>query len=176
MGERMSIEIRFVDEYPEDVFDDLVERNLHTMGTFIPCWEHYFEGDPSFELKGKRLKVAAFDGDKMIGLSWGKAEGKNRFMMYMSLVEREYRERGIYKKMLNLILENTKEFDEVDSTHHMMNNNIIALKLKCGFHIVGMDQSTLIGPRIRLRYYHNQDLLEIMKFRMGMRDNPANEC
>ena len=169
----MSIIIKIVDQYPKEIFDTLVESNLQSDGIFIPAWEYYFKGDDSFELKGKAVRIGAFDGDKLIGLSWGKAETKNRFIMNMSLVEKKYRGQGVYAKMLKMMIEETKEFDEVDSSHHVFNNKILALKLKRKFHIIGIDYTTMIGPRIRLRYFHNEKLLELMKYRVGLRDIPV---
>jgi hypothetical protein len=49
-----------------------------------------------------------------------------------------------------------KIYDEVDSCHQIFNNHILAIKLRRGFHIIGFDQSTLVGPRVRLRYFHNK--------------------
>jgi len=171
----MTINIKLVDEYPKEFFDILVKKNLEADGIFIPSWEYYFEGDCTFEQKGKTVRVGAYDGDKLIGLSWGRAETKNRFMMYMSLVEGPYRGQGIYKRMLEMIIENTKEFDEVDSCHHILNNKILVLKLKEDFHIIGMDNTTMLGPRVKLRYFHNKKLFEIMKYRVGLRENPVSE-
>ena len=168
----MSVEIKIVDEYPKDIFDDLIKRNLETDGVFIRSWEHLGAGDSSFSKTGRNVRIAAFDNGKMIALSMGVAETKNRFMMLMSLVEKEYRQLGIYTKMLQLMLENTKEFDEIDSCHHLFNNKIIAAKLKHDFHIVMIENSAMVGPRLRLRYFNNKKILEIMKFRVGLRDNP----
>ncbi|SMF22938.1 hypothetical protein [Pseudobacteriovorax antillogorgiicola] len=169
----MSIEIKLVDEYPEDQFNDLVERNLESSGTFIRSWNYHFEGDKNFKKNGTKVRVGAFDRDRLIGLSWGMAESRNRFMMHMSLVEAEYRDHGIYRKMLDIILNETKVFDEVDSLHHIFNNRIISYKLKRGFYIIGQDQCGMLGPRIRLRYFHNPKLFEIMKYRVGLTDQPA---
>lgn len=39
----MTITIRIVAEYPEEIYQDLIKRNLEQSGVFIPAWEHYFE-------------------------------------------------------------------------------------------------------------------------------------
>lgn len=166
------ITVGIVDDYDEEVFQRLVQRNLESAGVIVPVWEFYGEGDASFSRAGKIVRIAAFDGDRLIGLSWGEAFSKSRFVMQMSLVEEDYRGHGIYSRMLALMLEQTAEFDEVESCHQIFNNRIIATKLKRGFHIVGLEQSILIGPRIRLRYYHNPSLLELMKFRVGLQSDP----
>lgn len=170
----MSIEVKVVDEYPKEVFDDLVKRNLENYGIFIKERGYYGEGDESFSLTRKVIKVAAFDGEKMVGLSSGAAETKNRFHMHMSLVEKDYRGRGIYQKMLEKVLEHTKEFDEVDSCHHIHNNNILSIKLRKGFNIVGIETSIFIGQLIRLRYYNNKKLEEVMSYRVGLQERPEH--
>jgi hypothetical protein len=167
-----GIEVKFVENYDEAVFQDLVARNLQSDRVFVPAWDYQTIGDPSFDKKALGIRIGAFDGDRLIGLSWGEAHGKSRFVMHMSLVESAYRGRGIYTKMLDLMLEETKGFDEVDSHHHLFNNAIIATKLKRGFYIVGLDQTVILGPRVQLRYFHNQKLLEFMRFRVGLITDP----
>lgn len=65
--------------------------------------------------------------------------------MQISLVEKEYRGRGIYQEMLKLMLKETKGFDEIESNHQLFNNKIIAIKLKYGFHIIGIEQSIFVA-------------------------------
>lgn len=168
----MTIDIKIVDTYDDSVFKDLVKRNLEDAGHFIAGNDFRTEGDPSFKTVTKVIRIAAFDGQKMIGLSWGQSTSKSRFMMHMSLVEPAYRGQGIYHKMLALMLEKTVAYDEVDSWHHVFNNNIIAIKLRQGFHIMALDHSLEVGPRVYLRYFNNKKIFELMKFRVGLRDDP----
>ena len=58
----MSINLKIVDEYPKDILDALVKKNLEADGIFIPSWEYYFDGDNSYEMKGKTVRVG-FDGE-----------------------------------------------------------------------------------------------------------------
>src|SRR5690606_15041428 len=125
----MSIQIKLVDEYPKEVLADLMTRNLEQDQVFIHPDTYLGKGEINHQRKCKTVKVAAYDGDRIVGLSYGIAINKHRFMMEISLVEKEYRGRGIYSKMLDCVLENTREFDEVDSCHHQFNNIIIAKKL-----------------------------------------------
>lgn len=168
----MAIEYKIVDEFPKEIFDELVKRNLEDNGFFIRSWDYYFEGDQSYRAEAKSVRIGAYDGDKLIGLSFGRSENKNRFMMNISLVEAEYRKQGVYSKLLEMMLDQTREFDEIDSFHHLFNNKIIRLKLKYGFRIIGTDQTTMLGPRVRLRYFNNKKLLEIMEFRVGLTKTP----
>lgn len=168
----MPIEIRIIEKFPKEILDDLVKRNLENSGIFIKEEEFYSTGDSRYSCERKKLRVAAYDGEKMIGLSFGMAQSKNRFMMHISLVEEAYRKQGIYDQMLNVVLENTREFDEIDSCHHLFNNQIIAAKLRRGFHIIGIETSIFIGQLLRLRYYNNEKLLEFMRYRVGLSERP----
>jgi hypothetical protein len=167
----MSIRIEIVEEYPQKVFNDLVKRNLESNG-FIRSWKYFSEGDSFFEQKGRKIRIGAFDGSKLIGLSWGQAISKNRFLMAISLVEKKYRNQGIYSKMLKIMLQETQEFDEIDSYHHILNNQILRLKLKNNFYIIGIQNCIKTGTGVKLRYFNNNKLLDFMKFRTGLIENP----
>jgi len=78
--------------------------------------------------------------------------------------------------MLELMLEKTRKYDSVDSWHHILNNRVIATKLRYGFNIVGFDQSIIIGPRINMRFFNNDKLYELMKFRTGLVKMPEFHC
>ena len=162
------IEFKLVDQYPKEQFDDLMDRNLHNMGVFINSREFQRENDFKFEKECHKIKIGAFIGDKLIGLSCGEATSKNQFVMMISLVETEYRKQGVYTKMLNMMLELTKDFDIIRSYHHIHNNQIISLKLKNNFYISGMDQCYFVGPRIILEHYNNEKLLNVMKYRVNL--------
>tara|TARA_R110000868_G_scaffold258137_3_gene515385 strand:- start:1801 stop:2310 length:510 start_codon:yes stop_codon:yes gene_type:complete len=168
----MTIKICVVDQFDKEESDRLIKENLESLSVFIPSWEYLTEGDPNFKKEVKQVRVAAFDGDELVGLSWGRGESKTRFLMQMSLVIESHRGRGIYKSMLKMMLAQTREFDEIDSFHNAFNNKIIAAKLKAGFHIIGLDNSYEVGTRIRMRYFNNQQLMKIMSFRMGLTDKP----
>jgi GNAT superfamily N-acetyltransferase len=163
-----KIDVRRVSEYPESVFRDLVARNLEAEHFFFPAWKLNGPGDPTYQSSGEVVRIAAFLGDTLVGLSWGQAVTKFRFHMFMSLVEPEFRRQGIYSRMLALVLELTRQFDEVDSYHHVLNNPVIVGKLKAGFQIIGFETLNHTGPALRLRYFHNQKLRRLMEFRMGL--------
>ncbi len=171
----MQIDIKLVDRYDDEVFKDLIAKYLEADRIFIPAWNSAERGDETFQSSGKTVRVGAFHEGQLIGLSWGKAESKSRFITHMSLVVPEYRKQGVYSRMLDLILAETREFDEIDSFHHIFNNDIISLKLRKDFYIVGTDHCIPIGPRIRMRYFNNKKLFEFMKFRMGLIEQPSND-
>ena len=151
-----NLEYRFVEKFDDEIYKSLMDENLHNSPYVLPAFDLNGPGDSSFVRTGKELRLAVFDSDKMIALSWGHAISSKQFQMNISLVDQQYRKQGIYQKMLELVLENTKEFDEVDSFHHMWNNNIIRLKLKAGFRIIGFNQSHIVGTCLRMRFHHNK--------------------
>ena len=154
----MALRFAFVDSFPEDLWRKSVARNLQEQDYFFPAFDLRTEGDKDFQILGKNLRLAVYDQGKLVAASWGRPLTKNRFMMHISFVEEDYRGNGIYKEMLKRILDKTKEFDEVDSYHHIFNNTVIACKLKAGFRIVGLDMDPAIGTRVRMRYFHNPKL------------------
>ncbi|MFK7985368.1 MAG: hypothetical protein AB8I08_04990 [Sandaracinaceae bacterium] len=160
----MTIEVRRVDSFDNDHLSQLMERNLGPSISTKHLRRREAEG---FSLESERIRLGAFDGNRLVGLSHGQAESPSRFHMHVSLVEREYRGRGIYRELLTRMLAATSNYDEVDSNHHLLNNPIIATKLRAGFHIIGFDQTILVGPRVTLRYFHNLELLSLMQRRMG---------
>lgn len=97
----MAVEVRMVEKYDEAVFKDLVKRNLESSGVFIPEWEYRTKGDETFSMNPRKIRIGAFDRDRLIGLSWGESTGKTKFMMHMSLVEANYRGQRIYSRMLD---------------------------------------------------------------------------
>lgn len=164
--------VKEVEEYDEEIYQTLVNRNLEDTGVFVPLWEYTGNADSEFEIKAKRIRVGAFDGDRLVGLSWGESETKSRFHMHISLVDPEYRRRGLYSRMVSKILELTSDYDEVDSNHHLFNNPVIGAKLKLGFNIIGFDHSVMIGPRLKMRYFHNRTMYDLMRFRVGLIKDP----
>lgn len=164
-GQKMSVRIERVERYDEAVYAELMERNLGPSVSTTAIRRMRCE---SFEKRAESIRLGAFDEERLIGLSWGAAKSPSCFVMHVSLVEEEYRGQGIYTAMLDMMLSATRDYDEVESHHHMLNNEIMAIKLRRGFHIVGFDQSILIGPRVTLRYFHNEALLSLMRQRAGL--------
>lgn len=161
----MTVEIRRVQEpFDPDLWEELIEKNL---GPSISTKHIRRREADDYSLTAERIRLGAFDGDRLVGASYGQADSPSRFHMHVSFVEPDYRGQGIYGRMLDHMLEATAAYDEVDSNHHLLNNTIIALKLRRGFHIVGFDQTIFVGPRVTLRYFHNAELLALMKQRMG---------
>lgn len=164
----MSINITSVSKFDQECYNALVKRNLEEEPYFIPSFKLSSEGDKNYSVTKETIRIAAFDENILVGLLHGSAISKNTVCMDIAVVDEKYRQQGIYSRMLDLFLQMTKHYDEVMSSHHVFNNKIISLKLRKGFYIVGMDQSSFIGPRVQLKYFHNEKIFDVMKYRVGM--------
>ena len=109
------------------------------------------------------------DGDKVVGWSFGFQKDAEEFYMVNSAVIPEYRNIGIYKNLLSMMLEKAKTdgFQIVSSNHHASNNAILIPKLKVGFKIVGMKLNARFGTLIELHYYTNEKVSKILDYRSG---------
>ncbi len=81
----------------------------------------------------------------------------------------EFRNKGIYKSLLSLLIENIKEkgFQKITSSHIVTNNHVIVAKLKAGFIISGFEISDRFGLFVNLTYNFNEIRNKIMRYRAG---------
>lgn len=116
------------------------------------------------------------DGEKVAGWSFGVQKDAEEFYMVNSAVMPEYRNLGIYKSMLDLIIEKAKKegFQVISSIHHASNNAILIPKLKIGFKIVGLKINPRFGTLLELHYFTNEKISKIMDYRTGYSKNLAN--
>ncbi len=84
------------------------------------------------QVKSRVLRVGAFDGEELVGLSYGRHAGDSTFNMSISMVRPAYRRRGIYGELLRYVLARTKQdgFLKVISRHRATNNAVIIPKLR----------------------------------------------
>lgn len=119
---------------------------------------------------GKRYKLMLFilNGNKKIGLFLGRQEDHETFFMMITGILKKHRNKGIYKKMLPLILKILKEkgFQKVYSRHSVTNNNVIVPKLKAGFVISGIELNDSAGLFVQLTYYFNEVRRNIFEYRV----------
>ncbi|NOT78662.1 MAG: GNAT family N-acetyltransferase [Bacteriovoracaceae bacterium] len=109
------------------------------------------------------------DGEKIVGWSFGFQKDAEEFYMVNSAVLPDYRNRGIYKHLLELIIEKARKegFQIISSTHHASNNAILIPKLKFGFKIMGMRLHPRFGTLIDLHYYTNEKVGQVLDYRTG---------
>ncbi|MEO8208977.1 MAG: GNAT family N-acetyltransferase [bacterium] len=119
--------------------------------------------------KPYRLRLYILKGEERIGWFFGKQSDYETFYMTNTGIFKEHRNKGIYKKMLQVILDILKEqgFQKVSSRHSVTNNNIIVPKLKAGFVISGLEVSDVFGMLVHLTYYYNKVRRKLVDYRIG---------
>ncbi len=111
--------------------------------------------------------------NEVIGWSFGFQKDAEDFYMVNSAVLPEYRNIGVYKKLLNMMIEKAKDdgFQIVSSIHHASNNAILIPKLKVGFKIVGMKLNPRFGTLLELHFYTNEKVRKVLDYRTGYTKN-----
>jgi ribosomal protein S18 acetylase RimI-like enzyme len=115
-----------------------------------------------------RLRLYILKGNKKIGWFFGAQHNFETFYMTNTGIFKQYRNKGIYKKMLPKILAILKEkgFQKVYSRHSATNNNVIVPKLKEGFVISGFEISDVFGMLVHLTYYFNETRRKVIEYRV----------
>jgi ribosomal protein S18 acetylase RimI-like enzyme len=120
-----------------------------------------------------KVQVESFllckDGENVVAWSFGFQKDAEEFYMVNSAVIPEYRNLGVYKKLLSMMIEKAKAdgFQIISSCHHASNNAILIPKLKFGFKIVGMKLNVRFGTLIELNYYINEKVNKILDYSSG---------
>ena len=166
-----------VDKIPEDAFQALLKKNLLDSHPIVP-WqkdltEHLKEKHKALKLavEGRfNLRLLLMQGESIVGLSTGWQDAAHtEFHMGLSVIEAAYRNKGLYSKMLDLVLSITREkgFSAVKSRHINTNNPILIAKLKKGFVINSFELDETMGPLLGMVYYHDDTRRRAANFRSG---------
>ncbi len=130
------------------------------------------------ELQAKcRTEVRSYllckDDDKIVGWSFGYQKDAEEFYMVNSAVLPEYRMRGVYNHLLELMIEKARKdgFQIISSNHHASNNAILIPKLKFGFKITGMRLHPRFGTLLDLQYFTNEKVGSVLDYRTGYSKN-----
>jgi ribosomal protein S18 acetylase RimI-like enzyme len=117
------------------------------------------------------LYLTAWDGEQLIGWSWGFQKNAIEFYMCNSAVIPEYRRQGIYTKLIEQIVKRAQDdgFQEITSKHHADNNAVIIPKLKLDFVIQGFEVNPRFGVLVNLVCYKNSSILNVHHQRTGYR-------
>lgn len=113
--------------------------------------------------------IVLFKGNDIIGWSFGRQETFEKFYQVNSAIYADYRGRGLYKKLLNIMLEIVREegFQIIYSRHAATNSAVIVPKLKSGFVISGFEASDVFGVLVHLTYFTNPLRKKVLDFRCG---------
>ncbi len=104
-----------------------------------------------------RIYLTAWEGEQLVGWSWGFQKSGHEFYMCNSAVLPEYRKRKIYSTLLDKVVEKATQdgFQEINSKHHADNNSVIIPKLKKGFVVQGFEINPRFGLMLTLVFYTN---------------------
>lgn len=119
-----------------------------------------------------QLNLGLFHKDQQIGWHFGAQRQSHHFYMTNSGILPEFRNRGLYRKMVESISNRLFEdgFLEISSHHHLTNNPVLVAKLKCGFFITGIDMDPRFGMMIVMKKYKHQERNEVLHFRSGLKN------
>ena len=163
----------------DDSFNDLVRKHFDRSYPILRWRDHLSPSEKQSvkELNDqlnakKRINVAIFKNEELVGWSYGWQGGFESATYYManSFVLPEYRRKGFYNLMVKKVIEisESNHFQTITSRHVAANNAVIIAKLKAGFKITGMELSEIHGNLVTLTYFHNELRAECFEVRSGM--------
>ena len=126
--------------------------------------------------KPERIRIGAFDGERLVGCSSGWFEFGGNFYIGLSAVDPEYRQQGIYTRMLNAIENAVRERGGlmISSQHVATNNAVLIAKLRCGYVIAGTEYSEQMGLLVRLVLQLSPERRALFASRTGTLKPPIN--
>jgi len=100
----------------------------------------------------ERIRLGAFDGERLVGLSSGWFEVGGNFYIGLSAVDPAYRRQGLYTRLLHTIeqLVRARGGLLISSQHVATNNAVLIAKLRLGYVIAGTEYVDQMGLLVRL--------------------------
>ena len=159
-----SLIIKQTDKLPEPWFSDLqrsVFDDLQAPGfAFNPVVSSEAMGRAGLTTSGTVThapiaRFVAYDGDELVGWSFGWMERGDTFYMANSGVISSHRRRGVYSKLMTHVVEYARSHRavEVHSQHCVVNNPVIIAKLRFGFQISGLSLNAQMGTLVELKHH-----------------------
>jgi GNAT superfamily N-acetyltransferase len=145
--------------------------------------EMYFERGAAWQQKAERLTdarggqplvdrwlIREQSGEGIVAVYRGEQVDGHTYATSHASVHPAFRRRGIYRALIERVLESTRElgFASVISGHAPGNNPAIIAKLSAGFRIDRLELDALHGPTLWLRCFHDPDELAAYEFRCGL--------
>lgn len=142
---------------PAEILSDLEKEKLKKLNS---QWKYNYE-----------QYFLVFYKEQVAGWSWGYQDSRESFYMVNSAVLPEFRNKGLYKSLLEVSLKKLvgMGFQRIWSRHTTTNNSIITTKLKAGFVISAIETSDIFGQLLHLTYFTNPLRQNIMDFRTGQK-------
>ncbi|WBS05569.1 GNAT family N-acetyltransferase [Pseudoduganella sp. SL102] len=152
-----SIEIRYTDKFPEPHFSSLqklifadIEQVSAELGSVLASERT----DVDFPARGtvSIYRLGAYDGDQLVGWTYGWMEHDNSLYMANSGVMPAHRRKGVYTSLLQAVQRHASTQGAwcIRSRHSVVNNPVIIAKLRVGFRISGLVQSAQMGTLVEL--------------------------
>lgn len=115
------------------------------------------------------LYLALYYQGHLAGWSFGRQVDSEKFYMVNSAILPEHRLKGLYRTLLQVILQEatTEGFQIVYSRHVATNSAILIPKLKAGFLMTSFELSDIFGVLVHLSYFTNPIRRKAMCFRAG---------
>jgi ribosomal protein S18 acetylase RimI-like enzyme len=180
-----DLRIAMVDNIPENIFQRLMKENVLN-GHPALNWQselNEIEKEKHELLKDRmknrfRLKLVILYDEEIVGLTSGwQLATSHDYYMGISSVKSEFRKRGLYSRMLDIVLAITEEegFSTVKSRHINTNAPVLIAKLKKGFLINGFEIDDSMGALLTMTYYHNNTRKNAAYYRSGKIDEVSTE-
>jgi hypothetical protein len=121
------------------------------------------------------LRLGFFNGDEMIGWSYGIQMNAETFRMVTTGILPEFQGKGIYSSFLKVYAEHIKKqgFQILFSRHYATNNQVIVPKLRFGFVVSGFEISDQFGLLLHVSYFFNKTREKVMHTRSGLQQPDA---
>ena len=120
--------------------------------------------------KAERIRIGAFDGERLVGYSQGWFEPGGNFYIGSSAVDPDHRRQGVYTRLLNAVEQAVRERGgiSISSQHVATNNAVLIAKLKLGYVIAGTEFSDAMGLLVRLVLQLTVERAALFAARTGM--------
>lgn len=152
-----SIEIRQTDAFPEPefsafqrrVFSDIQQISSDLASVLLA---EQTGARPPLHGMSPVFRLGAYDGEELVGWTYGWMERNNVFYMANSGVLPAHRRRGIYTSLLDAIRKYAlaQGASCICSRHSVVNNPVMIAKLRAGFHVSGLSHSAQMGTLVEL--------------------------
>lgn len=168
-----SIDIRIVGKFPEPEFSRLqrhvfsdVEQYSAELAAILKA--EVGAAEAPAQTHSAIFRLGAYDGDELVGWSYGWMERSNVFYMANSGVLASHRGRGIYMALLDAMrgYASTEGAWAIRSQHSVVNNPVIIAKLRAGFHVSGLMQSAHMGSLVELTLHLSQPRQDMYRRRV----------
>jgi hypothetical protein len=168
-----------------DYWDGFKEESKEEFSDFLHCGFSVLYSDeekekfktfkPVFNEEAQLYLLAKID-NLIVARSFSEQTSRDTLFMCMSYVKKDYRNNGIYTKLLKETISVAKSIDytKVTSCHNSSNNKIIIPKLKQGFVMSGMRVNAGYGTLVELSCFLNKTESDMQDFRCGYR-KPTDE-